>query len=1107
MRSTRWIDLFLLAGLLVISGSPGCDSRSNSNPSAPASLTYTTPSAIYTKGVMIAANSPASIGRAGTSYGVSPALPAGLVLDTSTGIISGTPTVVAATASYTVMASTASTRTKAVLTITVNEPAPNIQSLPNMGQQISPLAPQNSRFEPMNPGLADNPAWLAGQAVTTAVSPDHKTLLILLSGFNTNFDTTVGPNIMPGPIAEDSQQYVFIYDISMPTAVQKQVVKIPNTYHGIVWDPKAVVDIGSPAVSTNACFYVAGGPDDNIHIVKLNTAGLWVVDADPALALGHITGGLGIGVKPCSAGLGISTDGNTLVVVNYFNDSITIFQGGLGNWPAKGIDLDLRPGKSVIAPKLGVPGGEYPFWVSVKGNGANAVAYVSSIRDREIDMVNLGGVPAVTARIAVKGQPNKMTLNAAQSFLYVAEDQSDSVDVIDTAKNEIVETISVIAPPAYLPSLLSPYTGANTNSVTLSPDEKQLYVTNGNLNCIAVVPLGGTNKNDQVSGLIPTGWYPNSVSFSGDGNTVYVVNGKSPTGPNPGFYYAASVASPPVVHANGLVTNLYNPQLIKAGFQSFPRPTATQLATLTSQVAANDRFFSTESAEDKAVMSAVQGVIKHVIFIIKENRTYDQILGDLEVGNGDPNLAEFGEALTPNQHSMARNFVTLDNLFATAETSTEGWPWTTSARAPDLIEHQFPVVYAGRGLSLDSEGTNRNVNVSLPTLAERLAGNPLLASIHPDEDLLAGQTNAAGPDGPDNEINTGYLWDNAHRAGLTIRNYGFFVDTTAYGAAALTGPGLINSPEAYHTPFASKITVAVPTSITLKPFTDPYYRGFDNACPDYFRYTEWARDFDANYAKGGLPALTLVRLMHDHTGNFGASGFPPTAITASDGLITPELQIADNDYAVGLLLQKISGSIYANDTLVFVIEDDSQDGPDHVDSHRTTAFVMGAYVKQHALVSTQYNTLDYLRTIEEVLGLSPMNLNDALARPMTDVFNMADLQKKTPTPWSFSATPSAILYSSGVTLPLPPQPAGMIAIKSKHDGHYWARVTKGMDFTSEDRFDFASYNRATWKGLMGDMPYPVPTGKDLRQNRAELLARYQQSLKPKAAKKQKIGTD
>ena len=215
---------------------------------------------------------------------------------------------------------------------------------------------------------------------------------------------------------------------------------------------------------------------------------------------------------------------------------------------------------------------------------------------------------------------------------------------------------------------------------------------------------------------------------------------------------------------------------------------------------------------------------------------------------------------------------------------------------------------------------------------------------------------------------------------------------------------------------------------------------------------------------------------------------------------TPELQEADNDYAVGLLIQKIANSMYANNTLIFVVEDDAQDGGDHVDSHRSIAFVAGAYVKQGALVSTQYNTINFVRTMEEVLGLPPMNLNDALARPMADIFNT------TPSPWSFTATPSALLYDT--ELPLPAKPAGLIVPKPTHDAKYWARATKGMDFTSEDRMDFADFNRILWKGLMGNKPYPAaPTGMDLRQNRKELLARYQQSLKQKAAHTPKTRTD
>jgi DNA-binding beta-propeller fold protein YncE len=820
-------------------------------------------------------------------------------------------------------------------------------------------------------------------------------------------------------------------------------------------------------------------------------------------------------------------------VANYYNDSITAFEGGLNAWISQwaleqpqttmqkyqgtlqGAELDLRPGKSSSPPATGTPGGEYPFWVVMKGSGFDVTAYVSSLRDREIDVVNLYYCPnkpsplqcvlqpSVVARIPVKGQPNKMTLNKAGTLLYVAEDESDTVDVIDlnpldagvptqsgpATQYKVVESIPVIAPPATMSTYsLTPYTGANTNSVTLSPDEKYLYVTNGNLNNIAVVQLNKnglgvpTNQGDQVIGLIPTGWYPNSVSISGDGTWAYVVNSKSPTGPNINWCYVYGPSGYPTC----MPANEYNPQMTKAGLLSFPvldaingTNNATGLTTLTAQVATNNHFATVESPAAAATMAAVHSGIQHVIYILKENRTYDQILGDLGRGNGDPALAMFGQAITPNEHNLAEQFVTLDNFLATAETSNDGWPWSTSARAPDVIEHQFPVNYAQRGLSLDSEGLNRNVNVAIPTLAQRQASQPLIpgGALSPNvpdgADLLPGQADTAAPDGPDNEINTGYLWNNALRAGLTVHSYGFFIDTTCYNEPSCQTPLI-------HDPFATGTIVAPSTNVALTPFTDPYFRGFDPGFPDFYRFKEWERDFDANYAKGGLPNLTLVRFMHDHTGNFA---------TAIDGVNTPERDVADNDYAVGLLVQKIANSpIYKNNTLIFIVEDDSQDGGDHIDSHRTTALVAGAYVK-NAVVSTAYTTLDFIRTMEEVMGLPPMNLNDALASPMADIFNT------TPSAWSFTATPSAILYCTSLPLPAPALPC---VNPTANDAKYWARVTKGMDFRDADRIDDDDFNRILWRGIMGNKPYPSrPTGKDLSQNRDKLLARYRQSVAPK----------
>ena len=838
-------------------------------------------------------------------------------------------------------------------------------------------------------------------------------------------------------------------------------------------------------------------------------------------------------VAPMAAGLAISPDGQTLVVANYYNDSITVFTGGLAAWLAQwtadptsmqgmqgtmqGVELDLRPGLAATSPASGTPGGEYPFWVAFGGNtGPGATVYVSSQRDREIDVVNLNEtcangtvppncqlhslLPTVAARIPVKGQPTKMTLNAAGSLLYVAEDEADTVDVIDLNPRDtglptqgqpatlykVIESIPVIAPPATLSSLsISQYTGANTNSVTLSPDQKTLYVTNGNLNNIAVVTLTGTNSGDQVTGLIPTGWYPNSVSISQDGTWAYVVNSKSPTGPNINWCYVYGPSGYPTC----MPANEYNPQLTKAGLLSFPLAGLTaQLPSLTAQVATNNHFATVETAAAATTMAAVHSGIQHVIYILKENRTYDQILGDLGRGNGDPALAMFGQAITPNEHNLAQQFVTLDNFRASAETSNDGWPWSTSARTPDVVEHKFPVNYGQRGLSLDTEGLNRSVNVALPTLAQRQASDPLMPGgalaqgVEGGEDLLPGQADVDAPDGPDNELNTGYLWNNAMRAGLTVHDYGFFIDTTCYNEPSCQTP-------LARDPFSTKTVVAPSSNVALMQFTDPYFRGFDPSFPDYYRFKEWERDFDANYASGGLPNLTLVRFMHDHTGNFA---------TAIDGVNTPDRDVADNDYAVGLLVQKIANSpIYKNNTLIFIVEDDSQDGGDHVDSHRTTALVAGAYVK-NGIVSTPYTTLDFVRTMEEVMGLPPMNLNDALATPMSDIFNT------TPAAWSFTAAPSAILYCTSLPLPGPAPSCD----NPTPDVKYWARVTKGMDFSDADRVDDDTFNRVLWRGMMGNRPYPSrPTGKDLSQNRAKLLAEYRRSLQHPAARTPKPAGD
>ncbi|MGC2301569.1 MAG: putative Ig domain-containing protein, partial [Acidobacteriaceae bacterium] len=886
---------------------------------SPSGLAYSFPAPVYVAGVPITPDAPIANATLASSstYSINPPLPAGLSFDPGSGTITGTPAAVPSTivpppytlavsspqpttATYTVTATNSLGSTTAPVTITIyNSP----QSVPNLAQSITPLAIAGSNFQFLDTGMtvtdSFNPKvtpveWMAGQAVSTAVSPDGSTLLILTSGFNRVFQ---GPFPIFDPLY--STEYIFVFDITGKSPAFKQAIPVPNAYHGIVWDP----------IVNNHTFYVSGGMGDapfgtdpipyplpnngdNIHIVTQQADGTYKAVAELDLgqdssnvAAGHPSGnGLpvpnnqiasvnsAVFVAPMAAGLAISPDGLNLIVANYYNDSITIFTGGLLRWQHqwlpdttsaqgskgsyRGKELDLRPGKAASSPSPGTPGGEYPFWVVFAGNsGPSATAYVSSLREREIDVVNLGETcgagtkqpnclasavmtlnPSVTARIHLKGQPNKMALNSTNTLLYVAEDESDTVDVIDinpqdsgvpgqtgaARLNTVIETIPVIAPPADMQSFaLTQYTGANTNSVTLSPDETKLFVTNGNLNDIAVVSLSGTNTGDHVTGLIPTGWYPNSMSFSSDGTWAYVVNSKSPTGANPDWCYVYGPAGYPTC----MPANEYNPQLTKAGLLSFPVAGAiTALPQLTKQVESNNRFAATSTTGP--VLAAVQQGVQHVIYILKENRTYDQILGDLGRGNGDPSMALFGQSITPNEHNLAQTFVTLDNFRASAETSNDGWPWSTSARAPDVIEHQFPVNYAQRGLSLDSEGLNRNVNVAIPTLAQRQASDPLMpgGANSPDaedgEDLLPGQTDVAAPDGPDDQVNTGYLWDDALRAGLTVRDYGFFIDTNCYNEPSCQTPLI-------HMPFLTNTIVAPSTNVALTPYTDPYFRGFD----------------------------------------------------------------------------------------------------------------------------------------------------------------------------------------------------------------------------------------------------------------------------------------
>jgi YVTN family beta-propeller protein len=907
------------------------------------------------------------------------------------------------------------------------------------GQAITPIASPGSTFQTLNPGLKDFPGFVAGQPISEAISPDRKTLLVLTSGYNNNYDN------FGNVLVADSNEYVFVFDVSVNPPLQKQVLQVPNTYAGIAFAPD-----GSK-------FYVSGGGDDQLHVFA-QASGAWAEASGSPIALGH-TSANGLAQGPLATGVGATADGKRAVVANRYNDSITVVDL-VGNKVAA--ELDLRPGKS--GGVSGTAGGEYPNSVAIVGS---STVYVSSERDREIVVVDISGAtPAVKTRLSVKGNPNKMTLNKAQTTLYVACDNSDLISVIDTTSNQVAGSISTVAPAGVLTA--TQYSGASPNGLALSPDEATLYVTNRGTNSVAVISVSAA----AVIGLIPTAWYPSDVAVGQGGAMLYVVNTKSMPGPNGGNCLGyqtvpCPVKSTPVAFA----PNQYVENLNKGGFAAIPAPNAAVLAMLTAQVAKNNSFNFSPSATDASTMAALRSNIKHVVYVVKENRTYDQVLGDLGVGNGNPSLAEFPQATTPSQHALAKAFVTLDNFYDAGEVSGNGWPWSTAARESDASAKMLPVNYAcspaggaacnkGRGGSYDWEGANRNINVGLAGNA-RMSADPITPT---DPELLPGTGNIAAPDGPGGQVQQGYLWNAALRAGLTVRNYGFFIDLTRYNLANAPAPANSYYIKLDRTPFANSYVQAYVANPDLVGLTDPYFRGFDDAYPDFYREQEWEREFNGYVAGNNLPALSLVRLMNDHTGSYKS---------AIDGVNTPEIQVADNDYAVGRLIQAVATSPYANNTLVFVIEDDAQDGPDHVDAHRSIAFVAGPYVKQGAVVSTRYSTVNVLRTITDVLGLDHLGIFDANAAPMTDVFDLGR------TSWTFKASASGLL--AGTQLPVPKAAIVAAALQPTHTTLWWSAQTRGMDFSVEDRVDPAVYNQLLWRGLMGDKPYPQRASRGAKQ--------------------------
>jgi YVTN family beta-propeller protein len=918
------------------------------------------------------------------------------------------------------------------------------------GQFITPTALEDSIQQPLNPGLASYPNFVAGMAVRSQLSPDGTTLAVLTAGQN----SLIKPDGMTVDAAA-STQFIFLYDVQGAHKAQpllKQVIQQVNAHVGLVFS-----DDGNT-------LYATGGSDDRVYVYTKSGA---TFAPGGSMPLGHAGKGIGLfGVEPNASGLGLSADGKTLVVANNYNDSISVLDTASRTVR---YEHDLRPFFANNEGVNGGVGGTFPYGVVVKGNDT---AYVSSDRDREIIVVDISSPTAghLVKRIKLDGNGLGMTLDASQAHLYVAQDNADQVAVIDTSSNAVIDRIDARAPAGMLPG--SRRTGAATTAVTLSRDGNTLYAVNSGSNSIAVIPLSGPSGN-HVSGLIPTAYEPHDITFSADGSWLYIVNGKSVTGPNAKHLSGNTdfIGCPSNVRCNAAAgnaaraSNQYQFQLERASLVAAPVPGAHDLEELTERVAANNFYTTEANKDDEKTMHFLHEHIKHVIYVVKENRTFDQLLGDLTNGaNADPSLTQFGQALTPNYHQLANQFVTLDNFTDPGDGSMDGWSWALQGRVTntETITQQINYAFVNRGLSYESEGANRSVPVNFATVAERNAAGGLPPSMNYSlltaglpggtANTLTGTGNHASSDAPFG-IQGGYIFDAVLKAGGTVRNYGFLVNN-------IGDIGTKASPVS--DPFAAgKIQVA-PLDVALRPLTDLYFRGYDQNYPDLWRYKEWKREFDQFVANNNLPTLTTFRISHDHTGSFG---------TALAGVNTPETQQADCDLALGRMIEAVANSPYAKDTLIFVVEDDVQDGPDHVDSHRGPAFVVGPYVKQGEVVSTHYSQVAVLRTIEDILGTEHLNLNTAYQRPMRDVFDTHGNGK-----WTFTAQASTVLADTtlasaagvdGTRYALGPR------VHPQHDAAYWDAVTAGFNFEEADQVPPEQYNRILWNGLMSGRPYPA----------------------------------
>jgi YVTN family beta-propeller protein len=800
-------------------------------------------------------------------------------------------------------------------------------------------------------------------------------------------------------------------------------------------------------------------------------------------------------------GIALSADGDTLYVANDLGDSLGIIRGLRYERRLTRVSLsDGKPGHFV-----------YPYGVvawNPQGTRETQKVFVSCWATASVVAVDAAHPDNPPTFIPVGRHPTAMIFNAARTRLFVANSDDDSVSVIDPAGDRVVETISVKLSEKALP-------GGSPEGLALSADGNTLYVANAHSDAVAVVSLGpaevrakqatqddkSSNDDDddkaparsQVQGFIPTGQYPSAVAYA-DGS-LFVANGKGTGFENSSLVANDSGRAPNIPDAQfpaGTGSNRlggeYDVALIAGTISQISPPDARTLVSYTNQVMRNDGLIGAPDVQ----LFAGASPFHHIIYIIRENRTYDQVFGDIEkAGNGnaadgDASLAIFGDGaaaslpggapqeVTPNAHALVERFGVLDRFFVNSEASPDGHNWTDAAFSSDYVDKTFRWNYSARGRTYDFQGLNREPNIwavqGLPPIL------PVPATPEDLEKLIERYVPYLNGARDVGEPQTLYLWDDAARAGLTYRTNGELVSTISQNELSAFNA---NKERTY--PDTSPTVVAFPLKKSLEGHFSTTHREFDLYTPDsmttdsyraaiganapdealisdanpdarfqgYSRISAWLKEFrgyvDAmkNGGADQFPAFNIVYLPNDHTNGMRLH------------MPTPQFYVADNDYALGLLVQEVSSSPYWKDTAIFVVEDDAQNGPDHVDAHRSPGLVISAYNRSGALVHQYHSTVSMVRTMEVLLGMQPMNQLDAAAAPI-DIFQAnPDL-----TPYK-AILPKLALNNLLV------QPA------ADRETAAWIRQSERQNFTSEDMANPETLNRIIWYSVRrGQNPYP-----------------------------------